>query len=102
MNQTSDIRYVGFWIRSVASFIDGCLVMAVSLIFTYAALGIAYLVMQPTMSFGEAFTGGFIQVINIGASIFVGFPYYIGFHKAKGWTIGKKIFGFKVVDEKTL
>lgn len=98
----TEIKYVGFWVRGTASSIDGIIVMVISLVLTYFVLAIAYIVLKPAPTFGEAFTGGFIQVINLGASVFVGIPYYVGFHRVKGWTIGKKILGFKVVDEKTL
>ncbi len=91
--------YAGFWIRAVASFIDDVIVMVASLLLTFFGLFVVYQATKPAPTFGEAFTGGFIQTVNFAAMVFVSVPYYIGFHWRFGATPGKKIFKIRVIRE---
>lgn len=89
--------YAGFWIRAMASFIDDVIVMAASFALSFIGLYLVFLIMQPGKPFGEAFTGGFIQAVNIAAMAFVSLPYYIGFHWRFGWTPGKRLLRIRVI-----
>jgi uncharacterized RDD family membrane protein YckC len=89
--------YAGFWIRAIASLVDDIIVMLVSLGLTVFALYVVYVATKPAATFGEAFTGGFIQTVNFAAVMFISIPYYIGFHWRFGWTPGKRIFRIRVI-----
>lgn len=89
--------YAGFWIRSLATLIDDVIVMAVSLGLTFFGLYVVYVALKPAGSFGESFTGGFIQTVNMAAMLFVSLPYYIGFHWWRGWTPGKRLLRIRVI-----
>ncbi|MBC7385338.1 MAG: RDD family protein [Cryobacterium sp.] len=91
--------YAGFWIRGIASLIDDVIVFAGSTALSYAALYFIYLISGSGKSFGDSFTGGFIQTVNLAAMTFFSLPYFIGFHWKFGCTPGKKIFGIVVVRE---
>jgi uncharacterized RDD family membrane protein YckC len=93
-------RYAGFWIRALASLIDDFIVLTVSVVFGMVGLYLIFLVTHPAPTFGEAFTGGFIQTIVSAAMTFVSIPYYIVFHWQYGWTPGKRIFRIRVVRER--
>jgi uncharacterized RDD family membrane protein YckC len=95
--QVPERRYAGFWIRAVASIVDDIIVMVVTLGLTMFALFMIYLATDHQGEFAKAFTGGFIQTINIGAMVFVSIPYYIGFHWRFGWTPGKRILRIRVI-----
>jgi uncharacterized RDD family membrane protein YckC len=89
--------YAGFWVRLIATLVDDVIVMVASTALAFLGLGIVYLVLRPAGSFGEAFSGGFIQAVNIAAMVCVSIPYYIGFHWRFGWTPGKRLFSIRVV-----
>ncbi len=95
------MKYAGFWIRFVASMADDFLVYLTSLTLTYLVLFLVYLVASPAPSFGEAFTGNFIQIVSFGASMAMGFAYYTWMHFRYGQTIGKMFLKIKVIDEAT-
>jgi uncharacterized RDD family membrane protein YckC len=97
--ETDGRQYAGFWIRAVASIIDDVIVMVVALGLTVLALYAIFQVTHPAATFGEAFTGGFIQTVNFAAMSFISIPYYIGFHWRFGWTPGKRIFRIRVIRE---
>ncbi|MBS1961575.1 MAG: RDD family protein [Bdellovibrionales bacterium] len=92
-------RYAGFWVRALASLVDDIIVMTASLALTIFGLYVVYQATKPAATFSEAFTGGFIQTVNLAAMTFVSVPYYIGFHWRFGWTPGKRIFGIRVIRE---
>ena len=94
-------RFAGFWIRAVASVLDDVIVTTSSMGLTYFGLGLVFLVLKPAPSFGEAFSGGQIQFVEIVASFFVGIPYYIVFHWKQGTTPGKRLFRIVVRDYET-
>lgn len=89
--------YAGFWIRALASLIDDVIVMAGSFALSFLGLYFVYFIMQPGKPFTEAFTGGFIQTVNLAAMSFVSIPYYIGFHWRMGWTPGKRLLRIRVI-----
>lgn len=89
--------YAGFWIRLAASLIDDLIVVAGALGLSYFALFVLFFAFRPAPTFGEAFTGGFIQNVNFAAMNFLGIPYYIGFHWKFGATPGKRILNIRVV-----
>jgi uncharacterized RDD family membrane protein YckC len=91
--------YAGFWIRFIASIVDDVIIMTASLALTFSALYLIYVAMKPAPTFGESFTGGFIQTVNTLAMFFFGLPYYIGFHWKFGWTPGKRLFRIRVIRE---
>ncbi len=91
--------YAGFWLRALAALIDDVIVMAVSLGLTFFGLYVVYIALKPAGSFGESFTGGFIQTVNMAAMVFVSLPYYIGFHWWRGWTPGKRLLRIRVIRE---
>ncbi len=92
--------YAGFWLRALAALVDDVIVMATSLGLTFFGLYVVYLVLKPAGTFGESFTGGFIQTVNLMGMAFVSLPYYIGFHWRFGWTPGKRIFRIRVIRER--
>lgn len=92
-----DRVYAGFWLRALASLIDDVIVMAVSLGLTFFGLYVVYMALRLAGSFGEAFTGGFIQTVNMAAMVFVSIPYYIAFHWRFGWTPGKRFLRIRVI-----
>lgn len=96
---TPSRRYAGFWVRGLASLVDDIIVMTASLALTVLGLYVVYQATKPAATFSEAFTGGFIQTVNLAAMTFVSVPYYIGFHWRFGWTPGKRIFGIRVIRE---
>ena len=88
--QTSATRnYAGFWIRSVSHLIDFILVNAVE-------LGLEYGISTPLQ-----LTGFAQQVIGIGLSVGLSYWYYVHYQVKTGTTLGKKLFGIYVIDEKT-
>lgn len=89
--------YAGFWIRLAASLIDDAIIVVASLGLSYFALFVLYFAFRPAPTFGEAFTGGFIQNINFAAMNFLSIPYYIGFHWKFGATPGKRVLNIRVV-----
>ncbi len=89
--------YAGFWIRLAASIIDDLILVAASLGMTYLALYLLYVVLHPAPTFGEAFTGGFIQTVNFAAMNFLSIPYYITFHWKYGATPGKRVLKIRVI-----
>lgn len=87
MNQ--ETNYAGFWIRAVAHLIDFVLVNGAELILEY---GVA----KP---FGmSAFSQ---QVIGVIFSLALSYWYYCRYQVRTGTTIGKKLFGIYVLNEKT-
>lgn len=90
-------EYAGFWIRLAASVIDDVILVAASLGLTYLALYLLFTVLRPAPTFGEAFTGGFIQTVNTAAMYFLSIPYYIGFHWMFGATPGKRVLKIRVI-----
>jgi len=95
------MKYAGFWIRFVASMADDFLVYMTSLALTYLFLFLFYLLGSPAPSFGEAFSGNFIQVVSFGASLAIGFAYYTWMHFRYGQTFAKMVLNIKVIDEAT-
>ena len=93
----SSRRYAGFWIRGVASLIDDVLLTIGSLGLTYLTLFLIFSVLRPAPTFGEAFTGGFIQTINLAAMVALSVPYYILFHWKYGATPGKLVLKIRVI-----
>lgn len=91
--------YAGFWIRALATLIDDVIVMIFSLVMTLLGLFVIFILMKPAATFGEAFTGGFIQTVNFAAMMCVSIPYYIGFHWRMGATPGKRMLKIRVVRE---
>jgi uncharacterized RDD family membrane protein YckC len=81
--------FAGFWIRSVSHLIDFILVNAVE-------LSLEYGISTPLQLSGFA-----QQVIGIGLSIGLSYGYYVHYQVKTGTTIGKKLFGIYVIDEKT-
>lgn len=94
---TGGRRYAGFLIRALAALIDDVIVMAVSIGLTLFGLFVIFQAMRPAATFSEAFTGGFIQTVNLAAMVFVSIPYYIGFHWRFGGTPGKRILKIRVI-----
>lgn len=92
-------RYAGFWVRALASLVDDVIVMVASLALTILGLYVVYQATKPAATFSEAFTGGFIQTVNLAAMTFISIPYYVGFHWRFGWTPGKRLFGIRVIRE---
>jgi len=92
-------KYAGFWIRTAAVLIDDVIMIIGSLALTYFALYVTYMILRPAPSFGEAFTGGFIQNTCFMAGNFLSIPYYIAFHWKWGATPGKRILGIRVIRE---
>lgn len=95
------MKYAGFWIRTLATLIDDVIMYIASTALTYFTLFVVFLILRPAPTFGEAFSGGMIQVIGIGASIAIAIPYYIVFHYKLGQTPGKMPFRIFVRDENT-
>lgn len=89
--------YAGVVVRALASLIDDVIVMVVALGLTFFGLFVIYRATSPAVGFGEAFTGGFIQSVNLAAMVFISIPYYIGFHWRFGWTPGKRMLKIRVV-----
>lgn len=92
-------RYAGFLVRALAAIIDDVIVMSVSIGLTLFGLFVVFQAMRPAASFSEAFTGGFIQTVNMAAMFFVSIPYYIGFHWRFGGTPGKRLLKIRVIRE---
>jgi uncharacterized RDD family membrane protein YckC len=99
LSAVGDRRYAGFFLRAVASVIDDVIVMTVSFALTFGALYVLYAIFHPGPSFGESFSGGLIQTVNVLAVLFTGIPYYIGFHWRYGATPGKRMLRIRVVRE---
>ncbi len=91
--------YAGFWIRLAASIIDDVILTAGSLGLSYLALYVVFTILRPAPTFGEAFTGGFIQTVNFAAMNFLAIPYYIAFHWKWGATPGKRVLKIRVIRE---
>lgn len=85
----TEMIYAGFWVRSVAHLIDFVLVNGVE-------FGLEYGVAKP---FGmSAFSQ---QVIGVVLSLVLTYWYYCRYQVRTGTTIGKKLFGIYVLNEKT-
>ncbi|MBN1663187.1 MAG: RDD family protein [Deltaproteobacteria bacterium] len=94
-------RYGGFWRRWGAMLIDSLILYMILLIFVLA--GAAAFRLNLSMSefkflvgeFGEM--SGAYLVIYYGANLLISMAYYTYFHGTSGQTIGKMIFGLRVV-----
>ena len=97
-NQTTEIRYAGFWIRYVAVFIDG-LVIGIPVWITYF---VSAFVLISSVGIDN------IKNISFLTKILVQFPgtliawiYYVLMTKKYGATLGKKAVGIRVVSDKS-
>ena len=88
LNKVND-EYAGFWIRSVAHLIDFALINGIEFALEYGISTPLHL-----NSFVQ-------QVIGVGFSIALAYWYYCVYQVRTGTTLGKKLFGIYVVDEKT-
>lgn len=88
---TSQFRYAGFWIRVVASFIDGVIMQIVRLIVLVPA-GIEAYRFTPRRT---PLTGAEIAATGILYAIQI--AYYVYFNSQKGATPGKMALGLKIV-----
>ncbi|MBF0107061.1 MAG: RDD family protein [Deltaproteobacteria bacterium] len=91
----------GFWVRFVATIIDGLIINFVTL-----PLGVLFgLVPNVLSAFVDESLGGILIVvstaINYIVSIAAATLYYGLFYKKKGATPGKMVFGLRVVDSET-
>ena len=84
-------RPAGFWIRFVASIIDGVILM---LITTPASLFFGKIV---TLLGGGILVTVFSMIVQLGFSLFASVAYYVHFYQKNGATPGKKWLGIKVV-----
>jgi len=99
---TFQFRYAGFWLRAAASIIDEIIVMIAAVVLTYFALGLVYAVTKAEgVTFAQAFTGMQIQLVELGAALFISVPYHIGFHYKQGSTPGKRMLRIVVRDYQT-
>jgi uncharacterized RDD family membrane protein YckC len=93
------LDYAGFWIRFVAKFVDGILLLAINLGMMFIAGRIFGVSMfgfdQPDPDEIGAFM--MFQVFLTGAQLLVGGSYYIYFHGRFGASLGKMLVGLKVV-----
>lgn len=90
-------KYAGFWIRLAAALIDDVIMVVASLGLSYFVLYLLFVTLRPAPTFGEAFTGGFIQNTCFMAGNFLSIPYYIAFHWKWGATPGKRVLGIRVI-----
>jgi uncharacterized RDD family membrane protein YckC len=89
----------GFWIRFIATFIDGIIITIPTSIISA--------VMSTIVVF--AFHGGkvptpfviFSQLMSLAIGILISLSYYTYFYQSSGSTLGKKVFQLKVVDART-
>jgi uncharacterized RDD family membrane protein YckC len=110
MNQS--VRYAGFWIRFLADVIDTLILTAVSWGLEILVLGAFYWIQFSLMpggggiesapEFWDAFSGLFVQVLNVGIYLALSFPYFAYGTFKYGTTLGKRPFGIRVVDAETL
>ena len=85
----TEIKYAGFWVRSLAHFVDFILLNTVELAFEYGISTPLHL-------------SGFVQqVIGIGFTLGIAYWYYCRYQVRTGTTIGKKIYGIYVIGEKS-
>lgn len=92
MNQDSSvtrIHYAGFWIRFVSHLIDFILINGVELSLEYG------------ISKSAGISSFHQQILGAVLSIVLSYWYYCRFQVQKGTTLGKKLFGIYVVDERT-
>lgn len=101
-------QYAGFWIRFLAHLIDSTFLTFVSWLLEWGILWIFYGISTlfstaggtlPT--FEDAFNSFFLQIFNAGIYFCLAFPYYVWGHFKWGTTLGKKVFGIRVVSEIT-
>lgn len=97
------MKAAGFWIRALASLLDGILLTIVSYGVELAVLGAAYwfkvLVLGggTAVSFNDFVSAVFIQVLNLVIYGLLSLAYYGYGHWHYGTTLGKKPFGIRVV-----
>jgi uncharacterized RDD family membrane protein YckC len=93
----------GFWIRAVASWIDGILVMAGGWALFFLFYGLYLLLISGSEFHWDALFGikemaSFrAQIIEAAFEFVIFFVYYSYFHFKTGQTLGKKCVGIKVV-----
>ena len=96
-----EIKYAGFWIRYAASLVDGILLSIVAtpifLIFS-ASLSGASTDLQSSTEMGGLFMT-YVGVCLLISIIFWAYTILMTSHY--GYTLGKKVFGLKVVNEET-
>jgi uncharacterized RDD family membrane protein YckC len=91
MNDSTDLEYVGFWLRVWASLIDTVLMLFVLVPLMFAIYG------RERMASGVTLTGP----ANILVSYILPAVAVIAFWSAKHATPGKMVIGAKIVDAKT-
>src|SRR5437899_8562537 len=91
MNDSTDLEYVGFWLRVWASLIDTVLMLFVLVPLMFAIYG------RERMASGVTLTG----TANILVSYILPAVAVIAFWSAKHATPGKMVIGAKIVDAKT-
>lgn len=84
--------YAGFWIRVVASLIDEFICLVPSTALSQCAIWI----LKSTSS-GVGISESLSQGIMLSASLAIWFPYRIILHYFYGATLGKKLFGIRVI-----
>ncbi|MEK6578843.1 MAG: RDD family protein [Bdellovibrionota bacterium] len=102
-------KYAGFWIRFVAEMIDNTILSLVVIIGELILIGMIYWIFVLKTPTGETPRGFldvlgpvWIQVIYCILYALLSIPYYTYWHFQHGTTIGKKMLGIYVVNEKNL
>lgn len=91
MNESTELEYVGFWLRVWASIIDTILLMFVIFPLLFAIFG------REQMAYGITFTGS----ANVLVSYILPAVAVIAFWSVKHATPGKMVIGARIVDAKT-
>ena len=91
MNESTELEYVGFWLRVWASIIDTMLLMLVIVPLLFAIFG------REQMAYGITFTGS----ANFLVSYILPAVAVIAFWSVKHATPGKMVIGARIADAKT-
>lgn len=102
-------KYAGFWIRFVAEMIDNTILSVLVIVGELILLGIIYWIFiiktpagETPPQFLDVLGPIWIQVIYSVLYTLLSLPYYIYWHYQHGTTIGKRMLGIYVVNEKNL
>jgi len=90
-NDLSEVRYAGFWIRTLAAVIDTIIIVTITFPLLYLIYGQAVLT-------SDNFIEGIWDVI---ISYVFPFAFTVGLWMKFGGTPGKRMLGLKVLDENT-
>ena len=98
------VVYAGFWLRFVASLIDGIILWLLQMIITAPLLGIIGITALKADSFSnEESIAAVLAIIGVGmitymVLIIMGWLYFALMESYKGATVGKMAMGLKVTD----